>query len=922
MPQGHPSRQATAPGARWACAALCLVAALAAAQPAGPRNDTLRDYANARVLVSVARVDLAALPAPQVAVDRRATGPVRMGVHRSLPHAIGDVAPRLTWTTLDDGRIVSAVVVASPGATFVRIAFDATLGIGGELRYFKPGAPPLRHAAVPQADLAGVPGDVSWSPSVPGDSIGVEIVLPSAAALAKFSFVVVKAAHGTVDRDAAVWRPKRHSCPDHVHVHCRTEEFRAGLEDAVARMLFESAGGTYACTGTLLGDTSRSGQALFLTANHCVSTAAQAHSVETTWFFQRTACNAPAVDAGVTVSGGATLLATSVGQDSTLLALRGALPAQVDFADWTPSPPLHPVAVIGIHHPGAHEKMFAGGYLQGSVNAVLGAREVVQDALSVQWHDGLTEGGSSGSGLFHDGALIGVLVGGQGNCQQDGDVYGRFADFFPRACPWLSPGDICVDDGNVPLFLAAGDGRRESFARIINHSAKPGKVWIHPRDDSGRVFEPITLFIGANATLHFNSTDLEKGNPSKRIPRGVGAGEGQWRLRVQAEVDIEVLAYVRTNSGFVTNMHDVAAPLPNGNHIVPFFNPASNSAQASTLRLVNVREEDALVVVRGVDDAGAAVGPVQLRLAAGQARSVSARQLERGDPTLDGALGDGVGKWRLLVTPSHAIDVMNLLETPGGKLANLSTFPAPVSWASVIRGERGFRAPFLASARGAAQRGFVRLSNYGTTSATIALHAVDDEGTTAGQLTFDLAPGASRQFNSDDLEDGNATKGIRAGLGSGAGHWRLEFENVPANAHTFAYIRSGDGFVTAMHDVVSGPNKRHDVPFFNPASNTRQVSKLRLVNATSERALVTIRGVDDRGFEATRAVHLRLDAGTVRMVTSQQLEAGDAELIGRFGNGSGKWRLHIAADQEIDVVNLLESPTGDIANLSTGTRLR
>lgn len=925
--QEHPPQQPTGLRARCACAALCLVAALGTAQPAGPRNDaTLRDYTNARTLVSVARIDLPVLPAARVVVDRGATGPVRMGVHRPLPRAIGDVAPRLKWTPLEDGRIVAAVVIASPGATFVRIAFNATLGNRGELRYFKPGAAPLRHATVSQADLAGarsgVRGDVSWSPSVPGDSIGVEIVLPSSAARAKFSFVVVKTAHGTVDRDAAVWRPKSHSCPSHVYVHCRTEEFRAGLENAVARMLFESGGGTYACTGTLLGDKSGSGQALFLTAGHCVSTVAQASSVETTWFFQRATCNAPEVDAGVTVYGGATLLATSVAQDSTLLALRGALPAQVDFADWTPSPPLHSVDVIGIHHPGAHEKMFAGGYLAGNINAVLGAREVVRNALSVQWRDGLTEGGSSGSGLFHDGALIGVLVGGQGSCHQSGDVYGRFADFFPRACPWLSPNDICVDDGNVPLFLAAGDGRRESFARIINHSDKPGRVWIHPRDDSGRVFEPITLSINANATLHFNSTDLEKGNPSKRIPRGVGAGEGQWHLRVRAEVDIEVLAYVRTNNGFVISMHDVVAPQADGNHIVPFFNPASNSAQASALRLVNAHEEDAVVVVRGVDDAGVTAGPVRLRLAAGQARSVSASQLERGDRTLDGALGDGEGKWRLLVTPSHAIDVMNLLETPDGKLANLSTFPVPVSWTSVLHGERGFRAPFFASAHGATQRGFVRLSNYGTTSATVSLQAVDDEGTTAGPLAFDLAPGASRQFNSADLEDGNAAKGIRTGLGSGEGHWRLEFEDVPPNVHTLAYTRSGDGFVTSMHDVVAGPNKQHEVPFFNPASNTRQVSKLRLINTTDQRALVTIRGIDDRGIEARRAMHFRLDAGAARTVTSQQLEAGDVGLIGNLSNGSGKWRLQVTADQEIDVVNLLESPTGDITNLSTGTRPR
>ena len=924
-PHGRPRRPKKTPAARSVVAGLCFVAMSGGAQPAGVGDrDTIRDYTDSQVLASVARIDLPPL-APVPPSDREdAVGPIRVGVHREVPPAVGALAPRLTWTTLDDGRVVSAASVASPGAIFVRVAIRANLGVGGELRYFKPGVAPLGHAVVTDADLAGErlggEGALRWSPSVPGEEIGMEIVLPSATAVANLSLVVVKIAHGIVRQDAAVLRPKA-AC-DHVDVRCRTEEFPAGLEDAVARMLFEARGGSWLCTGTLLAPDN--GQALFLTANHCVPTAAVASTVQTTWLFQRPACDSPNIDRGVTVYDGATLLATSVAQDSTLLALQGTLPWQVDFAPWKPSRPAHPATVVGIHHPGGDEKKYAGGVTDGIQNTVLGSRQIVPNSLVVDWDDGLTEGGSSGSGLFHDGALIGVLSGGAGNCNQSGDVYGPFADFFPRACPWLSPGDTCVDDGNVPLFLAAGDGRRESFVRIINHSAKRGRLSVYPRDDSGREFTSFDLSIGANRALHFNSTDLEMGNPPKGIAQGIGAGVGHWRLRVHADVDIEVLAYVRTSDGFVTSMHDVAvAQEPSGNHVVPFFNPASNHDQVSALRLVNPHREDVFVVINGVDDEGVSSGPVTLNLAAGEARSVSASDLERGGATLDGALGDGAGKWRLLVTPiGQPIEVMNLLETPGGKLTNLSTFPVPVSWAAAVRGDPAFRAPFFASARDAAQQGFVRLSNYGPTTATVRLDAVDDAGRQHGSVAIDLPPAASRHFNSDDLEDGNAAKGIAPGFGHGDGHWRLEFEQVPRDVHAFAYTRSEDGFVTSMHDVVPGPHERHEVLFFNPASNTEQVSKLRLVNPTDEPAFITIRGVDDRGREGTGRVSLRVDAGTSRTVTSQQLERGDSDVFGRLGNGSGKWRLLVEASEEIDVVNLLESPTGDIANLSTGTRLR
>ena len=915
----------------WSTLGRCAAALLSAAGVVGAGHaapldtDTKRDYVNGQALVTAVRVELPALP-PSAAAARDDARPLRIGVHRPLAPGVGALAPRLQWMPLAAGGVVAAVVVTSKGAAFVRVGVKATLGPGGALRYFQPGQGPLGHAVVTEADFAparlGGADAVLWSPSVAGDSIGVEIALPaapSARTLPDFSFSVVKIAHGTARGNApASWRPRALECDNHVDVRCRVEQFPAGLDDAVARMVYESGDATYACTGTLLGDRPASGQALFVTANHCVATTAEANSVQTTWFFQRPSCGAPNIDRGVTVYGGANLLATSVAQDSSLLALRGALPSGVDYADWKPWRPVQPAPVIGIHHPGGEEKRYAGGATLRNADAIVGAREITRDALIVRWHDGLTELGSSGSGVFHEGALVGVLSGGSSGCVESRDAYGSFADFYPRACPWLAPGSACVDDGNAPLFLAAGDGRRESFARIINHSAKPGHLWIHPRDDGGRAVTPIAVPIGANAVVHFNSADLEMGNPRKGIAEGVGAGTGDWRLRVEADVDIEVLAYVRTNRGFVTSMHELTPRQWSGNYQVPFFNPASNRAQESLLRLANPHADDVDVVIRGVDDAGATGATVALTLAAGEARAITAPQLERGDATLQGALGNGAGKWRLLIAPSRPIEVMSLLETPGGKLTNLSTVPPPVSW---IAHHLGFRAPFFASARHAAQQGFVRLFNYGLAEAAVSAVAVDDAGRVHGSLDLTLRSGAARHFNSDDLEDGNPDKGIPAGLGAGAGSWRLEFEQLAVGVQMLAYTRSKDGFVTAMHDVVPGPNKRHQVPFFNPASNTAQVSKLRLVNPTAQPAAVTIRGVDDQGEAGATDVRLRLDAGASRMITAQQLEAGGTGLDGNLGDGSGKWRLHVSADQAIDVVNLLESPTGDIANLSTGTRL-
>ena len=81
--------------------------------------------------------------------------------------------------------------------------------------------------------------------------------------------------------------------------------------------------------------------------------------------------------------------------------------------------------------------------------------------------------------------------------------------------------------------------------------------------------------------------------------------------------------------------------------------------------------------IEGIDDAGASSGgAVTLTVEGKAARTLSAGELESGeDEGLRGALGDGTGRWRLLVSADAAIEVMSLLADPSGHLANLSTAP-------------------------------------------------------------------------------------------------------------------------------------------------------------------------------------------------------------------------------------------------------
>ena len=127
-----------------------------------------------------------------------------------------------------------------------------------------------------------------------------------------------------------------------------------------------------------------------------------------------------------------------------------------------------------------------------------------------------------------------------------------------------------------------------------------------------------------------------------------------------------------------------------------------------------------------------------------------------------------------------------------------------------------------------------------------------------------------------------------------------------------------DGFLTAMHDVAPQRESVHRVEVFNPGSNRNQVSRLRVVNAGERNARVRIEGVDDAGASPGAGVEFILPGGRSRTLSAQELESGDARgLSGGMGDGTGKWRLEVSANQPIEVMSLLSSPTGHVTNLST-----
>ena len=225
--------------------------------------------------------------------------------------------------------------------------------------------------------------------------------------------------------------------------------------------------------------------------------------------------------------------------------------------------------------------------------------------------------------------------------------------------------------------------------------------------------------------------------------------------------------------------------------------------------------------------------------------------------------------------------------------------------------------PLVLPASGAGIEGFVRVVNLSDRAGTVRIHAIDDTGERFGPVTLALDANETVNFKSRELEQGNAAKGLPTGVGDGEGYWRLELESG-LDIGPLAYVRTADGFVTSMHDLVSETGDTLHVLFFNPGSNRNQVSRLRLVNRGAAEAEVTVTARDDAGECAPGGeVRLTLPAGAARMLSARDLESGGGGFDGSLGDGAGKWRLFVSSSVSIEAMSLLTSPTGHLANLST-----
>ena len=259
--------------------------------------------------------------------------------------------------------------------------------------------------------------------------------------------------------------------------------------------------------------------------------------------------------------------------------------------------------------------------------------------------------------------------------------------------------------------------------------------------------------------------------------------------------------------------------------------------------------------------------------------------------------------------------------------------------------ERAHLLPLFPAASDQRWTGVARIFNSYDGDVTVTITGYDDAGNKHGPVSLSMDEGATVHLNSHDVEHGNPSKGLSAGLGDGEGGWWLYLKAESDDLGTklsdilpMAYIRTADGFLTAMHDrVVGDEDGEYFVGIFNPGSNMSQVSQLRVINPNPHDVVVNIIAKDDApaqyhddeddGWVLAGPVSFDLGPHESRTVTAVDLESGGEGLDGRLGDGQGKWNLRVFAEHpSIDdwrmplyVMNLLASPTGHLSNHSTPT---
>ncbi len=411
--------------------------------------------------LALARLDPARVAAVQAGNRAEGQHRLQVGLHRELSaEPAAGSGQALAWRAVAGGQ-AALIEVVDPGALGLRVALRADrLPAGVELRIAGDGQPGTVYLTEADALASQLDGwGRYWTDATDGERQRIELFAPDGVDVAGLGAgVVVAVSHLLVAPQTdtgLVGKALGDSGSCNINVACRVATLGTPFilaKNAVSRMLFESGGGTFTCTGTALRDRDEDTQIpWYFTAHHCIGNQAEASTLRTFWQYESPSCNTVSAGPNTQLGGGAQLLYSQASTDAALLRLNAALPAGSAFAGWNSGTLQQNTPVVAIHHPSGDNKKYSRGLHSGNTANVNIGGQVVTSAARASWSEGTTEGGSSGSGLFTwDNTsyyLRGGLFGGSASCANTGqseaagnrDFYSRFDLVYPSIQQYLWP---------------------------------------------------------------------------------------------------------------------------------------------------------------------------------------------------------------------------------------------------------------------------------------------------------------------------------------------------------------------------------------------------------------------------------------------------------------------------------------------------
>jgi Tol biopolymer transport system component len=353
---------------------------------------------------------------------------LNIGVVRTLPSDLNPMTDSAMYGVVEGYVRIGAVT--SPGAASMRLHFkDFSLPAGARAFVYSSARPDLYFGPY---EGKGPWGDgVFWTPPVRGDQVIIEYQVSPGIASEAAPFKVQEVSH--VYNDIFSVNNAAGAC------NLEVPPEWAGIAKSVGLLDFMTEGGEAVCTGTLLNDADPTQDHHVLTANHCIDAEFEAQSVTIYWNYN-TGDSPPG---GTPTTSGAHVVTTTSGLDFTLLRLTGPLPGGLFFSGWDANAVTNGTSVTGIHHPLGSHKRISFGATNSDCDSQLPSS--CSNFTGVTWNQGITENGSSGSGLWtgtgDTAKLVGTLLGGGSACNNlsGTDFYSRFSVIYPSVAQFLEP---------------------------------------------------------------------------------------------------------------------------------------------------------------------------------------------------------------------------------------------------------------------------------------------------------------------------------------------------------------------------------------------------------------------------------------------------------------------------------------------------